>query len=203
MNWLSSFAAWGLCKLDHIPVLGVALGEANWAFKILAALLLAGTFFWAKRKWGTKQEINPDAGVFTKVGITVHNWRASIVGTFAMIGVIIIIGSAFATGMLGYGNMLNLQNGPSVLPCNNYWVDYVRDITFEGQPGKKMLLNQPNGPGAWDTEHPVLAFVPNSSIPANVKIEEGGIISLSLFQNRYTIGEAVPDADPNFKRASL
>lgn len=203
MNWVSTFAAWLLCKLDHIPIVGVVLGEANWAFKILALLFFAGTIFWAKRKWGDKHAASPDAGMFSRAGTVVHNWRASLVGTFGMTGTIAILVSVFATGMLGYGNMLDLRNGPTVLPSNNYQVDYVRDISYEGQAGKKMILHQPNGPGAWDIEHPVLVFIPNSSLPASLEITEGTIISLANFQNRYKIGDEVPDADPDFRRASL
>jgi hypothetical protein len=203
MNWVHDFSAWVLCAIDHIPVVGAILGEANWAFKILAAIFLVGAIYWAKNRWGAKRPLDPEAGIIQSIKTRTHNGRAAVVTFLGAIGTIILFTSAFATGMLGTGSNLDLKTGPTVLPSNNYRIAYVEHGSKDGVEGYFSLFQQPLGPGVWDKEHAFYIFAPESSIPRNVQMKEGAIVSLALFQNRYIVGAEVKDADPHYRRASL
>jgi hypothetical protein len=193
---------WFLGVVTHIPLIGKYLGEANMPMMIILMLLFAGCVIYAKIKWGQKVPIGPDAGFITKIKGGATNIRAGFFGFLGSFGMAIVLLSFFATGALGTGSELDLGMNITVLPSNNYNVVYSQEGTRNKASGWHAIIHQPTDQGGWDVEHPFAVFIPQWSVVRGFATTVGEMMSISLFQNRYSIAPPIPEqyADPTINK---
>lgn len=200
MNWLQPFGVWWLGWSSHLPFVGRYIGEGNLAILILIATLLAGTFMWFKSRWGDQVAIPEGAGAYTKLVGKTKNFRARVFGYGSLAAAVLILGSAFATGTLGVGSELDLGKNPTVLASNNYRPAWLDPGSRDGVEGWHTVMHQPLGRTGWDKQHPFAVFIPKSLCVEGFTPAEGVVLSLSLFQNRYSVAPEIKGADPNMTK---